>query len=67
MSMQVEACKDIASTLVKVITLAITQSQRITDFDASFTEMNSTELHFIFCKYINTVYQYEAKMNFLVD
>ena len=48
MSMQVEACKDIASTLVKVITLAITQSQRITDFDASFTEMNSTELHLYF-------------------
>ena len=42
MSMQIQARKDKASTLVKVVTLTITQ-KNMTDFDASVTETNSTE------------------------
>ena len=42
--MQVQACKDKASTLVKVVTLrTIREARTLKNFDASITEMNSTD------------------------
>ena len=43
MSMPVQACKDKASTLVKVITVTITQ-KNTTNFDASITD--NIQIHY---------------------